>query len=213
MYALIGVVKPLYVFFQLRETVGSYLSDQRGKQNQQVTKVVYEEKLYSSKFSNFNEALEKFLTREELKSLLKDHKNTLVYLSLAGPVFNQECSLSLLEWRIDSDELKKEYGFREVYISNDAKSTCEGVLELFKQNDHEKFSKISAFGEPRSDSLSILVELHTGLGYCMIIPAEKKRKVFCGEGGHTDFIAVDQIEWDLKTFIQKNFSFLILTLF
>ena len=124
-------------------------------------------------------------------------------LCAAGPISNNRCSLTNLQWQIDGSEVAAELAVPTILI-NDFSGICYGIPVLFRQAP-QRFTPI-----PHSDgstpagagSVIAVVGAGTGLGvgYLTTLP-DGNVTAHPSEGGHSDFAPFDDQTMALRAFV------------
>lgn len=166
-------------FFSTIESQGSTLQVQR-----------FENRLYKS----FSDLLQHHL--RDLDAIES------VYLSVAGPVVNNQCQLTNLDWQINADDLRATFGFKRVHLLNDLAATAYAAAKL----GPEDYISLQG-GMPRLKESSIAVmSVGTGLGESVVVWIDKLQQYQSvgGEGGHRNFAPRNALEQSLSEFIQHG---------
>ncbi len=171
-------------------------------------KPVRHETLLSRKTRNFPDALRRFLRRNGRL----EPKVTSACIDFAGPIGpdRSRAVLTNLSWGFGADEIRDSTGLDEVTLLNDFEAVGHGV-ETLLSNRPEAFTRISRSGKlpspkgARKPTLAV-IGAGTGLGTTVLVHdagAGKYRPV-PGEGGHTDFTAVEEDEFRIGQWIRRN---------
>ena len=123
-------------------------------------------------------------------------------LGVAGPVDNGKCTVTNLQWIVETENLKNILGIDNVWIINDlAAMACaipflqESVLEVLQNGEVDTSGRVA------------VIAAGTGLGQAFLIPDSSDRYLIIdSEGGHCDFPFNDDIERDLFHFFQNQFG-------
>jgi glucokinase len=145
------------------------------------------------KFPNLDSIIEEFL---------KDgnEKPGVACLGVAGPVVDGNCSLTNLDWRIETERLEKQ--FDKVYLINDLVAMASAVPFL-----EDKDVAVLQSGLQFKEGRISVVAAGTGLGQAFLIPTDSgKYYVVDSEGGHGDFAPRNKLETELLFFLQKKFT-------
>jgi glucokinase len=122
-------------------------------------------------------------------------------LAIAGPVSNNSCKLTNLNWYLEEERLAEELNLKKVTLLNDFAAVSYGVLGL-KENDLFDLQK----GEISPHNPIAVIGAGTGLGQSFLIPDKKNYQVFATEGGHTDFAPRNSLEWELLEYIKAKYQ-------
>ncbi len=148
----------------------------------------------SGKFEQFSDLLDHFLSQ---------HHPTLsaVCLGVAGPIVNGDCTATNLPWRVTQASIKAQTGAKQVTLLNDLQATSWGLLNL----PDTDFSILNSGIENHSSHISVLAA-GTGLGEAIIVRQDKQTIVMSTEGGHTDFAALDEQQFQLRNYLQTLYG-------
>ncbi len=152
---------------------------------------VVQKGLYSSQnYSNFSLIVQDFLDNSIVDEIC---------IAIAGPVINNTCRLTNLNWYLQGEELAKEFNCKRVSILNDFAAISYGVLTL-KESDLFTLQ----IGEKQDNSPIGVMGAGTGLGQSFLVKFEDKYQVFSTEGGHTDFAPTNELEWQLLNYLKQQ---------
>ncbi|WP_308255386.1 glucokinase [Geminocystis sp. GBBB08] len=119
--------------------------------------------------------------------------------AIAGPVINNSCNLTNLNWYLEGEKLGKELAIKRVTLLNDFAAVSYGILTL-KEEDLETLQ----IGQKNSNSTIGVVGAGTGLGESFLVNHDGKYQVISTEGGHTDFSARNELEWQLLNYLKAK---------
>lgn len=123
--------------------------------------------------------------------------------AIAGPVLNNVCRLTNLDWHLSGDRLAQELAIAQVSLINDFAAVGYGILGL---GPEDLLSLQSAPMDP-TGAIAIL-GAGTGLGQCYVIPQGQGRyQVFASEGAHADFPPRSPLEWQLLQYLKDRYGF------
>ncbi|MBC2604897.1 glucokinase [Pelagicoccus albus] len=139
------------------------------------------------------------------KEKFPDIKVLVAGISGAGPISNNHCDLSNLDWDLDGAEIEMEFGF-PTKIINDFEAISYGV-PLLDLNNPEEVTHL-----PHTDGhdpepiggVSLIVGAGTGLGVGMLIQEGERYRVLPSEGGHACFAAFDLETEELRAHAQGS---------
>jgi len=132
-------------------------------------------------------------------------------IDFAGPI-GADRSVALLtnlQRGFTADEVLKTTGVEELTLLNDFEAVGFG-LEILIANRPEAFVRLSRAGKlPPTKGKKLtaaVIGAGTGLGTTVLIhdTVTGKYRPTPGEGGHVDFVAVDEIEFQIAQWIRKN---------
>lgn len=124
-----------------------------------------------------------------------------ICFGVAGPVLNGIATLSNLQWNINIEELSALYPQARTHLINDLKATAYG-LALLDEND----TAVLHPGETGVGGNAAVIAPGTGLGEAGLYWDEKSYHPFATEGGHADFAARSSFDFELFSFLQKQFG-------
>lgn len=128
---------------------------------------------------------------------------TVAGISGAGPISNNRCDLSNLDWDLDGTEIEMAFGF-PTRIINDFEAISYGVPLLDLENPEEVTHLPHTDGhdpEPIG-SVSLIVGAGTGLGVGMLVQDGERYRALPSEGGHACFAAFDLETEELRAHAQ-----------
>jgi glucokinase len=156
------------------------------------------EKIRESRFEN-----RKFPDLDSIvEEFLKDgnEKPEIACLGVAGPIVEGNCSLTNLDWRVETGRLKKQ--FDKVYLINDLVAMAYAVPCL-----EDKDVAVLQSGLQLKEGRISVVAAGTGLGQAFLIPTGSgKYYAVDSEGGHADFAPRNELETELLFFLQKKIA-------
>ncbi|MFM2313978.1 MAG: hypothetical protein RLZZ04_3254 [Cyanobacteriota bacterium] len=119
--------------------------------------------------------------------------------AIAGPVVNNTCNLTNLNWVLDTQRLELELEIPKINLLNDFAANSFGILGL-KDFDVHTLQE----GAARENSPIAVIGAGTGLGEAFLVPQGKKYQIFASEGGHTDFAPRNDLEMELLKYLQQK---------
>lgn len=123
--------------------------------------------------------------------------------AIAGPVVDNTCRLTNLDWHLSGDRLAQELAIAQVDLINDFVAVGYGILGL----GAEDLTTLQAAPMDPLGAISIL-GAGTGLGQCYVIPQGQGRyRVFASEGAHGDFAPRSPLEWELLQYLKGQYGF------
>jgi glucokinase len=119
---------------------------------------------------------------------------------IAGPVLHGRVKATNLPWTVDERSLAKKLGLAKVTLINDLVALALGAIAAPKKDLH-----VLQGGRPRASGGTVVVlAAGTGLGEAALV-WDGSRHIPCGtEGGHTDFAARSEDEWQLREFLARR---------
>ncbi len=132
-------------------------------------------------------------------------------IDFAGPIGADRsvARLTNLKRGFTTDEVLKATGIEELTLINDFEAIGFG-LEILIANRPEAFVRLSRAGRlPLMNGkkpTAAVIGAGTGLGTTVLIhdPATGKYRPTPGEGGHVDFVAVDELEFRIAQWLRKH---------
>ena len=156
-------------------------------------KTVKESQYISARFTDLVPMVQEFLAQD------KYIKPQLACFAIAGPVVNDTCNLTNLNWVLDTKRLEIELDIPKISLLNDFAANSFGILGLKDFDVHTLQA-----GEAREDSPIAVIGAGTGLGEAFLVPQGKKYKIFASEGGHTDFAPRNELEMQLLVYLRQK---------
>ena len=146
----------------------------------------------TTKFKNFYSMLKNFLAIAKVTPKA-------ACFAAAGPCQDNICKMTNVPWSIDAAKINKVFGIKKVAVINDYESIGFGV-EVLHAKDLMKIKP----GKPLKFSSKAVLGASTGLGESIIAWLGHDDFVLPSEGGHADFAARNDLEWELKKFIKRK---------
>ena len=135
------------------------------------------------------------------------HRPDFCCFCAAGPVVNNRCKPTNLQWVVDGDEIQRSFGLKTSII-NDFQAVCYGV-PLLDTEDPEMVIPIPHPGGrlpvSTGDSCAI-TGAGTGLGVGYLARLAGKFYSIPSEGGHTGFSPFDEETEELYRYIAGNYK-------
>lgn len=158
--------------------------------NNESYEILKQAKYSSLNYDNFQTMVKDFLEEDSAEEGC---------FAIAGPVINNSCDLTNLNWYLEADTLANELGIKKITLLNDFAAVSYGILTL-KNNEIYTLQE----GENNNNSTIAVVGAGTGLGQSFLVNQDRKYKVISTEGGHTDFSAKNELEWQLVNYLKKK---------
>ncbi len=152
-------------------------------------------------------SLEEALTRdiEELRQHFASHPPDRVCISGAGPVRDNTCRLTNVNWTIDGNSIEKQFGIPTLVI-NDFTAISYGI-PLLDVEDPEQITPLPLPGGelPRPHgSVYAVVGAGTGLGIGYLVEQNGRYIALPSEGGHAAFAPYDHISRELFDYVDSR---------
>jgi glucokinase len=120
---------------------------------------------------------------------------------IAGPVKNGRCKTTNLPWDVSEDEIKKRFGWHDVWLLNDLTATAYAVQILNREE------VLSLTPERTAEGKNIgIIAPGTGLGEAFLVFAEGSYVAMTSEGGHVDFAPRDEREFSLWKYLRRRYE-------
>ena len=158
-------------------------------------KTVKETQYISASFPDLVPMVREFLAQD------KYFKPQLACFAIAGPVVNNTCNLTNLNWVLDTQRLEIELDIPKINLINDFAANSFGILGLKDFDVHTLQA-----GEAREDSPIAVIGAGTGLGEAFLVPQGKKYQIFASEGGHADFAPRNELETELLKYLRTKLN-------
>ncbi|HEY9769836.1 MAG TPA: glucokinase [Coleofasciculaceae cyanobacterium] len=156
-------------------------------------KTVREAQYISASFPDLVPMVQEFLAQD------KYLKPQLACFAIAGPVVNNTCHLTNLQWVLQTQRLEMELDIAKISLINDFAANSFGILGLKDFDVHTLQT-----GEARKDSPIAVIGAGTGLGEAFLIPQGQKYQIFASEGGHSDFAPRNDLETELLKYLRTK---------
>jgi glucokinase len=143
---------------------------------------------------------------ENIIGLINDFQKELphpdaICLGVAGPTLNGHAKLTNINWEINSGEISAQMGLPEVYLINDLEAAAYGLAMLT-----EKDITVLHKGDETIGGNVAIIAPGTGLGEAGIYWDGKTHHPFATEGGHCDFAARNEFDFELYNYLHKKFG-------
>jgi glucokinase len=119
---------------------------------------------------------------------------------VAGPVIGDSANITNLPWTIATPSLAQRLGGARVTLLNDLQATAFGMLAL----PADKFAVLQAPAATVSDGTIAVIAPGTGLGEAVLVSIAGEYRALPSEGGHADFAAMTDDEFELVRFLRKR---------
>jgi glucokinase len=170
----------------------------------------YFEQVYSSQaFDSLAGVLAHFLT-DAAHSLGASPRIQSAALGVAGPVVDNACRLTNLNWApIRGNELAQEFDVSQCVLINDFTAIGYGVSGFQKRPLPLGLTPQDLMtlqeGNPQENAPIAILGAGTGMGQGFLIPqGEGRYGIFSSEGGHTNFAARSALEFELVTDLKRQ---------
>ncbi len=119
---------------------------------------------------------------------------------VAGPVIGDSAKITNLPWTIATPSLTQRLGGARVTLLNDLQATAFGMLAL----PAAKFAVLQAPATAATDGTIAVIAPGTGLGEAVLVSVAGEYRALPSEGGHADFAAMTDDEFELVRFLRKR---------
>lgn len=161
-------------------------------------RIIHEARYECADFDGFDPLLHAFLR----DSGLQDKTVDALSLALPGVVEEQRARLTNLPWTLDKQELRKEFGVRDVYFMNDFQASALGIPHM-QAGDMIALNQ----GESHRHETRVVVGAGTGLGVAWLQgDGDDDIRACSSEGGHIDFAPVDETQIELLRFLLVTYE-------
>lgn len=155
-------------------------------------KCVREQTFASGEYDSFDDILNLFLPANVRLSS--------VCFGVAGPVVEQRCFATNLNWTLDAELLKTKLGTQKVKLLNDLEAMAFGMLHL----EAEDFVELNPNAEPQTGNIAVIAA-GTGLGEAILYWDGKQYHPIASEGGHCSFAPQTVQQDKLLHFLRRQF--------
>ncbi|MBK8552634.1 MAG: glucokinase [Ignavibacteria bacterium] len=132
----------------------------------------------------------------------KDHKINSACIGIAGTVIEGIGKSTNLPWVLDENVLSEKLNIKNFKLANDLEIIARAVPVL----DSNDLITIYNGDNVKKDGNKAVIAPGTGLGQAALICSDGKYNVVATEGGHTDFAASTELEFELFKYSQKKYG-------
>ena len=126
-------------------------------------------------------------------------------LGVAGPVHetgeDTTAEVTNLPWRLSARALSEACGIPRLCLTNDF-SLIGHALPALGENDLVTLQA----GRPQPEAMAAVLGAGTGLGQVLVLPGPEPRRVWATEGGHVDFAARTEADWQMLQTLRHRFG-------
>ena len=152
---------------------------------------ILEGRLLCAEFSAFHDAFHWLLEQVPLPV-------NQVCIAAAGPVHNESILFTNLDWHIDVQEIRRNFGLKKVILVNDMTAVMWSLGSLAAAD----YVTVK-YGDPQGDT-NLVVAPGTGLGVGIGVHISSGMVCLPSEGGHVSFSPRTEIERDLLVFLSSD---------
>ncbi|HFE38402.1 MAG TPA: glucokinase [Gammaproteobacteria bacterium] len=157
---------------------------------------VKKQKFSSASYASFEQILTEFLPPL--------HAVDIACFAVAGPIdscqYRQTAKVTNLPWQLDNTLIQKTFNIPHIYFINDFQATAYAIPHL-KNQDIEVLQQ----GGEKPSGIRAVIGAGTGLGEAILIHTSSAYEVIATEGGHQDFAATDDLEFQLFQHLQQQY--------
>jgi glucokinase len=127
-------------------------------------------------------------------------------LSAAGPITDNQCTMTNVSFAIDGDTIARDFGIR-TNIINDFSAICYALplIETHDQIDAIALEHPDGSTPDPSGTVRAVVGAGTGLGTGYLIEDRGHYAAHASEAGHTDFAARDELSEAFEAFMANRY--------
>jgi glucokinase len=165
--------------------------------------IIYQADFVSSELHNLADAIA--LVLDMTKEKLKGVKIIAGCISGAGPVKDNDCTLTNLDWNINGNALTEQFNF-PIRVINDFIAISYGVpiLDLNNTNEIVPLSQGVPGSRVPNGNVSLVIGAGTGLGVSFLINDGDRFMAFPSEGGHASFAPFDTETVELIDYMNRQ---------
>ncbi len=128
-----------------------------------------------------------------------DGRGAAACLGLPGPIVGRYCEVTNLPWRVDADELQRQFPFDRVWLLNDLEASA-WAIEAYGEDDLVELRR----GRTDPAGNAALVSAGTGHGQAGLIFDGTRLRPFATEGGHTSFAPRNERQDQLLSYLRER---------
>lgn len=161
--------------------------------------VLHEERYRSKEHPDLVPIVHRFLDAAAVE-LAEPPAVSAACFGVAGPVVGDTSELTNLSWSLSASRLARELDIPRVRLINDFEAIGHGIPEL-AETDLRTLQP----GRPERAAPVAVIGAGTGLGQAFLIPGPNgaDHRVFCTEGGHSDFSPQSELEIGLLRYLRQ----------
>ena len=153
------------------------------------------QKIYQSRaYAGLEEIVHSFLSGHQISV-------SRASIGVAGPIKNNQATITNLPWVINGDKLGHETGISHVSLLNDLEAMAHAIPNL----DDSMLETINA-GVPMAESVKALIAPGTGLGEVFLTWDGSRYQPHRSEGGHTEFGPRNKLEIELLSYMLERYE-------
>jgi glucokinase len=148
----------------------------------------------TGEYASAIDAIRHFLSRQDGAAAVDS-----AVIAGAGPVAGGRCILTNARWILESDELKRTFGWHSLKIVNDLEALGWAIPHLGPGDLHNIGSGSEAAAEPVA-----VIAPGTGLGMACLVSEDATEWVLASEGGHATLAATDDLEAEIIGVLRRR---------
>ncbi|MBE9011447.1 glucokinase [Pseudanabaenaceae cyanobacterium LEGE 13415] len=156
---------------------------------------LFEQRYSSHEFPDLVPMVKTFL-KEAQAETGKSFQPVKACFGIAGPVVNNTSKVTNIAWTLEADRLSEQLSIPQVSLINDFEAIGYGILAL---QDSDLLTLQAGKREPNAPIA--VIGAGTGLGQGYLIHDGKQYRVYGSEGGHVDFAARTELEFQLSHYL------------
>ncbi len=126
-------------------------------------------------------------------------------IGIAGPITNGRINLTNLNWTTNLSSIKKIARCKEIILLNDF-SCLVYSIPFLKENQYAYIQQKNTPLDLKNDGIFAIIGAGTGLGVSRGVITKRGLNVLPSEGGHKEFSARNDIEWELSKWLKKDLN-------
>jgi glucokinase len=119
-------------------------------------------------------------------------------LAIAGPVHADRAHITNLGWSLGVERLRQRFDFQDMRLANDFAVLAEMIPLLPAGATQSLTPQLAGVPGPRS-----VIGPGTGLGVALVVESGSECLTVSTESGHMSFAPATQLEWELKSGLQR----------
>lgn len=161
---------------------------------------LFEQRYSSHEFHDLVPMVETFLKHAQ-EATGQSFQPQKACFGIAGPVVNNTSKVTNIGWTLEADRLSEQLSIPQVSLINDFEAVGYGILALDKSDLHTLQA-----GKQEPNAPIAVIGAGTGLGEGYLIHDGKEYQVFGSEGGHVDFAAKTELEFQMAHYLLEKLN-------
>ena len=121
--------------------------------------------------------------------------------AVAGPIADQQATLTNLPWQISSANIAQEFSIAAVKLINDFEAVALAIENL-PSSDLTTLQS----GNPHAHAMRVVLGAGTGMGVAWLTPVNNRYFAWPTEAGHIDFAPLTPLQIGLLEWLQQRFG-------